>query len=87
MATEGSFGTLPNGLEIYFSGHPNIQILGVGFPAGGMSSGMEQALSEVKRLFLVANKDRYTFPSPDRLKLVGEYPRPKGQTLLFYEIY
>ncbi|OGD61259.1 hypothetical protein A3I57_02255 [Candidatus Beckwithbacteria bacterium RIFCSPLOWO2_02_FULL_47_23] len=87
VATEGSFGTLPNGLEIYFSGHPNIQILGVGFPAGGMSSGMEQALSEIKRLFLVANKDRYTFPSPDRLKLVGEYPRPKGQTLLFYEIY
>src|SRR3989338_3641248 len=87
VATENSFGTLPNGLEIYFSGHPNIQILGVGFPAGGMSSGMEQSLSEIKRLFLVANKDRYTFPSPDRLKLVGEYPRLKGQTLLFYEIY
>jgi len=48
---------------------------------------MEQALNDDKRLFLVANEGRFTFPSPDRLKLVGEYPRPKGQTLLFYEIY
>lgn len=92
VATEGSFGTLPNGLEIYFSGHPNIQILGVGFPGGGMSQGMDQALADGKRLFLVANYDRYTFPAESRLKLIGEYGRPapsavEGETLLFYEVF
>ncbi|MDZ4229483.1 MAG: hypothetical protein U1C50_04510, partial [Patescibacteria group bacterium] len=87
VATEGSFGTLPNGLEIYFSGHPKIQILGVGFPAGGMSSGMEQALTDDKRLFLVANYDRYSLPDITRLKLIGEYPRPEGERLMFYEVY
>jgi len=87
VATEGSFGTLPNGLEIYFSGHPTVQILGVGFPSGGMSQGMDQALVDNKRLFLVANYDRFTFPSSDRLKLVNEYPRPGGERLLFYEVF
>lgn len=87
VATEGSFGTLPNGLEIYFSGHPTIQILGVGFPNGGISAGMEQALQDGKRLFLVANFNRFTFPSSDRIKLIGEYPRPEGEKLMFYEIY
>lgn len=87
VATEGSFGTLPNGLEIYFSGNKNIEILGVGFPSGGMSGGMEQVLKDNKRLFLVANKNRFTFPSSYRLNLVGEYTRPKGEVLLFYEIY
>lgn len=87
VATEGSFGTLPNGLEIYFSDDPKIQILGVGFPGGGMSAGMNQALTDGKRLFLVANFNRFTFPSPDHLKLVGEYPRPDGERLMFYEVF
>jgi 4-amino-4-deoxy-L-arabinose transferase-like glycosyltransferase len=87
VATEGSFGTLPNGLEIYFSGHPYIQILGVGFPSGGMSTGMEQALKDGKRLFLVANHDRYSFPDETRLKLINEFPRPGGEKLMFYEVF
>lgn len=87
VATEGSFGTLPNGLEIYFSGQPEIQILGVGFPAGGMSPGMERALAEGKRLFLAANYHRYSFPDITRLKLIAEYPRPGGEKLMFYEIH
>ena len=87
VATEGSFGTLPNGLEIYFSGHPTIQILGVGFPSSGMSQGMDQVLADGKRLFLVANKGRFTFPAESRLKLRGSYLRPRGEELLFYEIF
>jgi 4-amino-4-deoxy-L-arabinose transferase-like glycosyltransferase len=87
VATEGSFGTLPNGLEIYFSGHPAIQILGVGFPAGGISGGMEQALQDNRRVFLVANFNRFSFPNPDRLRLIAEYPRPGGEKLMFYEVY
>jgi hypothetical protein len=86
VATEGSFGTLPNGLEIYFSGHPTIQILGVGFPAGGISGGMEQALQDNQRVFLVANFNRFSFPNPDRLWLIKEYPRPGGEKLMFYEV-
>jgi 4-amino-4-deoxy-L-arabinose transferase-like glycosyltransferase len=87
VATEGSFGTLPNGLEIYYSGRPQIKILGIGFPSGGMSQGMEQVLSSGKRLFLVANRNRYTLPGADRLRLIGEYFRPGGESLMFYEVF
>ncbi len=92
VATEGSFGTLPNGLEIYSPHNPNIQILGVGFPKGGISAGMEQALKDGKRVFLAVNKNRYPMPDINRIKLIAEYPRPapngvEAEKLLLYEIH
>ncbi|HKZ35283.1 MAG TPA: glycosyltransferase family 39 protein [Patescibacteria group bacterium] len=87
VATEGSFGTLPDGLSIYFFGDPKIEIKGVGFPKTTVNQDMETALTEGKRVFLVANWQRYTLTDVDRLKLIAEYPRPTGEKLMFYEVY
>jgi 4-amino-4-deoxy-L-arabinose transferase-like glycosyltransferase len=86
VATEGSFGTLPNGLEIYFSGNNKIKILGVGFPKTTISEGMEAALKANKKVFLVANDNRYNWSQKDRLKLIAEYPRLGGEKLMFYQV-
>jgi len=86
-ATEGSFGTLPEGLAIYFDRSPNIQISGVGFPSKIITPGMEEALRQGKQVFFVVNYDRYNFSDVDRLRLVSQYPRPGGEKLLFYEVY
>ena len=87
VATEGSFGTLPNGLEIYFNNSQKTQILGVGFPKTTVSPAMEQALQAGKPVYLVANYNRYNFADSQRLALISEYPRPGGEKLMFYEVH
>lgn len=95
VATEGSFGTLPNGLQIFFNQSKHVEILGVGFPDKTVSPAMEQALKEGKRVYLVANYNRYNFSAAERLSLIAEYPRPgepalsgrEGEKLVFYEVY
>ncbi|MDZ7586648.1 MAG: glycosyltransferase family 39 protein [Patescibacteria group bacterium] len=87
VATEGSFGTLPNGLQIFFNQSNYIEILGVGFPDKTVSPAMEQALKEGKKVYLVVNFHRYNLTAENRLKLIAEYPRPGGEKLMFYEVY
>ncbi len=87
VATEGSFGTLPNGLQIFFNQSDHIEILGVGFPKETISSGMEEALAAGKKVYLVVNFHRYNLTAFDRLTLINEYVRPGGEKLVFYEIH
>src|SRR3989344_482254 len=86
VVTEGSFGTLPDGLSIYFFNDPRIEIRGVGFPKTTITEAMTAALAEGKRVFLVANWNRYNFSEINRLKLIAEYPRLTGEKLMFYEV-
>ncbi|MFH0943381.1 MAG: glycosyltransferase family 39 protein [Candidatus Beckwithbacteria bacterium] len=94
VATEGSFGTLPNGLQIFFNQSDQIEILGVGFPDKTISPAMEQALLSGKSVYLVVNAHRYNLSDTKRLKLIAQYPRPgsalnhsEGEKLVFYEVY
>ena len=95
VATEGSFGTLPNGLQIFFNQSDHIQILGVGFPDKTISPAMEEALLSGKSVYLVVNAHRYNLSASDRLTLISEYVRPggpalsgvEGEKLMFYEVY
>lgn len=87
VATEGSFGTLPNGLQIFFNQSNHIQILGVGFPDKTVSPAMEQALKEGKKVYLVVNAHRYNLSAAERLNLIAEYPRPEEEKLMFYEVH
>ena len=86
VATEGSFGTLPNGLEIYFDKSENIRIQGIGFPNPRITPAMEAALSEGRLIYLIFNQDRLGEVDQSRLELIEKYPRPQGQTLLFFKI-
>jgi len=91
VLTEGSFGTLPNGLEIYFDNSDNITILGVGFPKAATSRpSVTQAFNQGKSVYIVANHNRFSFGDQSRLKLIAEYPRVPGkkgqQKLMFYQV-
>ncbi len=89
VVTEGSFGTLPDGLLMYFDRAPEIQYLRI--------EGLEQY--PVKYLpdwvraealdhptWLVVNANRMEVPA-DQVKLLARYPRPYGATdLELYEV-
>jgi len=87
VATEGSFGTLPNGLQIFFNRSDHIQILGVGFPDKTVTPAMEEALLSGQSVYLVVNAYRYNLSASDRLSLISEYVRPGGEKLVFYEVH
>lgn len=89
IATEGYFGTLPNGLQIYLDGVENIDIFGVGQPIGSFNEKILKAVEQGKETFLVVNSTRLKLKSP-RLQLIAEYPKPEGpkgvEKLLFFKV-
>ncbi|MBU3956802.1 glycosyltransferase family 39 protein [Patescibacteria group bacterium] len=91
VGTEGSFGTLPDGLQIYLEKVPNVTVIGVGYPITGVHSSLVNSLVD-NDVYLVVNQSRLQIP-PEAygLKLVGEYPKaltPEGEQdqLLFFEL-
>jgi len=90
VATEGYFGTLPNGLQIYVDGIDHIKVHGVGQPIHYLPDEVTAARQVGKRAFLVVNSTRLKIEDQSRLKLIAEYPKPEGpkgqEKLLFFEI-
>ncbi len=91
IGTEGFFGTLPDGLQIYLEKVPRVTVIGVGYPIADVNPGLVNALVD-NDVYLVVNQSRLQI-SPENygLKLVGEYPKsvnPKGiqDKLLFFEL-
>jgi len=91
VGTEGYFGTLPDGLQIYLEGMPNITIIGVGQPISEISSKLTDGLKE-NRVFLVVNDSRLQIPNNEGLKLLARYPKAinartgNWENLLFFEL-
>lgn len=80
VGTEGYFGTLPDGLQIYFnnprySGH--ISIDGVGEPVQEIPQKLIES-AKVRRTFLVVNTDRFLVTNPAHYQVIQYYPRPRG---------
>jgi len=75
--TEGFFGTLPDGLQIYVNNHPNITVVGSSPYVGTVPEGIINSSPENER-FLVLNKSRnhLSAGSLDTLTLVKEYSKP-----------
>jgi len=75
--TEGFFGTLPDGLQIYTNGHPNITIVGSSPNVSTVPEGLIKTDPKNQR-FLVVNKSRNHLNAGnlDTLQLVKEYPKP-----------
>ncbi len=88
VGTEGFFGTLPNGLQIYFDQSPNITVIGVGVDIDKVSSSLLNAKKAGNRVFLVANASRFHLQNPQKkgLVLIKSFPKPGGDKLLFWEL-
>lgn len=83
VATEGYFGTLPDGLVLYLHNQnvQNIAVEGVGQPVRGIPQYLIDKSAEYDRLWLVVNSHRLFVDLPSNA-LLQEYCRPDGATCL-----
>lgn len=94
VVTEGFFGSLPDGLQIYTQKYPNITVIGSPWPVREIPDNLSNSLKDPQNLaFFVLNKSRNEMKPDDlsRLKLISSYkktPRPDGsvEELQFYQL-
>jgi len=75
VVTEGSFGTLPDGLDIYLGENSNIEI----WYSTSVLEPDVYSMAKLTPTYFVVNKSRLAFNRD--LKLINEYPRAKGPDL------
>ena len=61
VGTEGSFGTLPDGLQIYLEKIPNITVIGVGLDISEIPESLIASKKSGNLTYLVANSSRLRF--------------------------
>jgi len=90
--TEGYFGTLPDGLQIYTEGHKDIVIVGSNYNVTSIPEGLLNTSTENLRFF-VLNKSRNHLKESDlsKLQLIKEYEKPSrldgsNEALQFYRL-
>lgn len=76
VGTEGYFGTLPDGLQMYLAGNPEITVIGVGIDIKELPQSLVESKEAGNKTYLVVNKSRLK-GDPDKLglKLIAEYPK------------
>ncbi len=80
VGTEGYFGTLPEGLQIYFDrpvDAQNIVIDGVGQPIRSIPSMLVES-AKTQDTYLVVNSHRFLFDDRSQFELLNAYARPYG---------
>jgi len=76
VGTEGFFGTLPDGLQLYLNDLPNMVIIGVGVIIEDTPKSLKDALKAGNKTYLVVNKSRFRGdPEKQGLKLINSYPK------------
>lgn len=92
VGTEGFFGTLPDGLQIYLNSYPKIIVKGVGLPIVEVDKSLLESKKAGNKTYLIVNSTRFWGKAQELgLELMAVYPkavRPNGsrETLLFYEV-
>ncbi|KKQ95785.1 MAG: hypothetical protein UV74_C0013G0390 [Candidatus Woesebacteria bacterium GW2011_GWB1_43_14] len=78
VGTEGYFGTLPDGLQIYLNDIREITIVGVGLSISEIPDSLKESKLAGNRTFLVANSSRLNFDkefSEYGLKIISSYKK------------
>lgn len=76
VGTEGYFGTLPDGLQIYVNSYPNIVVIGVGVIISETPQSLKEAVSAGNKTYLVVNKSRFRADYEELgYKLIARYPK------------
>jgi hypothetical protein len=87
VGTEGIFGTLPDGIQIYFDKNRNVAIIGT----KGEVTEQLKVSALTKPTYFIANKSRFKNLNDPTLKLIKEYPKAvplKGDqdATLFFQV-
>lgn len=78
VGTEGFFGTLPDGLQIYLEGTPNVIVIGVGLGIDKVHPSLAESKKAGNKTYLVANSSRLNFTKPfeeSGLKVIATYKK------------
>jgi 4-amino-4-deoxy-L-arabinose transferase-like glycosyltransferase len=93
VGTEGYFGSLPDGIQIYLQNYPNIKVYGVGLDFSSVPDDLASQAKSGIDTFFVVNSDRlkFDFEKDPGLTVVKSYPkavRPDGtfQSLHFFKL-
>jgi hypothetical protein len=88
VGTEGHFGTLPNGLEIFVDGIDNVTVIGIGYPVKSIPEPLIESKEAGNNTYLVVNQSRYKIEGSEaeRLELIQAYEKPGVDRLLFLEL-
>ncbi|MBU0998544.1 glycosyltransferase family 39 protein [Patescibacteria group bacterium] len=83
IGTEGYFGTLPDGLEIYLQNVPKVTIIGIGLNITKVPTELKNAIKAKDKVYLVVNSSRMEIENYEKegLSLIAAYPkafRPEG---------
>lgn len=92
VGTEGFFGTLPDGLQIYFDKDQKVNVIGIGLQLEKVPDQLIESKKAGNKTYLVVNDERLHMNYEENsLKLIKEYPkavRPDGshQSLMLFEV-
>ncbi len=74
VGTEGFFGTLPDGLQLYVNDLPNIIVKGVGVVIEDVPQSLKEAVEAGNKTYLVVNKSRFKGnPEKQGYKLIQSF--------------
>lgn len=93
VGTDGYFGTLPEGLQIYLNNYPQIIITGVEVSFIEVPQALKDSFAAGNKTYLLVNSSRFFIKDPkaDGLQLIKSYPRAQKadgeiQQLLLFEL-
>lgn len=89
VGTEGYFGTLPNGLQMYLNPYPEITIIGVGIDLKEMPKSLLESKVSGNSTYLLINSTRLLFkPEKYNLGLVAAFPKKlRTEGTRMYNLY
>lgn len=92
VGTEGYFGTLPDGFQIYVNQYPNIKVIGVGLGIYKIDDGLVNSKKSGNKTYLLVNssrmKDNFDYSKVKEIAKYDKAVRPDGtyETFYLYEI-
>lgn len=101
VGTDGFFGTMPDGIQIYIEDIPGITVIGVGITISNVPESLLNAKKSGDTVYLVVNSSRFLGNADDLgLRLINSYPKAKrletdsreallygeSDSLLFFEV-
>lgn len=88
VGTEGAFGTLPDGLQIYTNNIPQLTVFGVGINITEIPAKLIDAKNHGDEVYLLFNASRLKLSSSDisKLTLVKSIIKPDADTLVLYRL-
>ncbi len=88
VGTEGYFGTLPDGLQIYTNQLPQLTVFGVGLDITSIPDKLVDARNHQDEVYLLFNNSRLKLTPQQytQVTLIKSYPKPDGDNLLLLKL-